>query len=156
MVEEGYKRKLAAVICPFVKSYSRLMDGHKEATLRTNISHLTIFNSPVDEFLGRAVGTPGDYNFSESPSIVFANNGAVVVYRNPPERNVEPLDERNMEFRIGIKLSDVMEETGPLYIGRANIAAQREQLAEDGDDCISRKAFDQVANKLGLEYEYRG
>ena len=61
-----------------------------------------------------------------------------------------------MEFRIGVNLGDVIEDDGNIYGDGVNIAARVESLAEAGGICISGRAYDQVANKLGLEYENLG
>lgn len=61
-----------------------------------------------------------------------------------------------MEFRIGANLGDVIEEEGQIYGDGVNIAARVESIAEAGGICISGRAYDQVANKLGLEYENLG
>ena len=61
-----------------------------------------------------------------------------------------------MQFRIGVNLGDVIEEDNQIYGDGVNIAARVESLAEAGGICISGRAYDQVANKLGLEYENLG
>lgn len=156
MADEGYKRKLTAILGADVKGYSRLMDDNEEATLRTLTSHRTAFINLVDEFRGRVVSTPGDYVLAEFPSVVDAVNCAVEVQRELTERNTELPDDRKMEFRIGINLGDVIEEEGQLYGDGVNIAARMEPLADAGGICISGRVYDQIANKLGLEYEYLG
>ena len=61
-----------------------------------------------------------------------------------------------MQFRIGINLGDVIEKDKSIYGDGVNIAARVESFAEAGGICISGRAYDQVANKLGLEYENLG
>ena len=61
-----------------------------------------------------------------------------------------------MQFRIGVNLGDVIEEDGRIYGDGVNIAARVESLAEAGGIFISGRAYDQVSNKLGLEYENLG
>ena len=156
MADEGYKRKLTAILGADVKGYSRLMDDDEEATLRTLKSHRTAFNNLVNEFRGRVVSTPGDYVLAEFPSVVDAVNCAVEIQRELTERNAELPDNRKMEFRIGINLGDVIEEDGQIYGDGVNIAARMEPLADAGGICISGRVYDQVVNKLGLEYEYLG
>jgi len=41
-------------------------------------------------------------------------------------------------------------------VNGVNIVARVESLAEGGGICISGTVYDQVENKLGLEYEYLG
>ena len=61
-----------------------------------------------------------------------------------------------MEFRIGVNLGDVIEEKGRIYGDGVNIAARVEAMSEAGCVCISGSAYDQVENKLGLQYENLG
>ena len=156
MTEEGFKRKLAAILSADVEGYSRLMDDDEEATVRTLTSYRTAIADLAQQFRGRIVDTPGDNILAEFTSVVDAVNCAVEIQRDLAERNAEQPYNRKMEFRIGINLGDVIEEEGRIYGDGVNIAARMESMAEAGGICISGRAYDQVANKLGLEYENLG
>jgi TolB-like protein/Flp pilus assembly protein TadD len=80
----------------------------------------------------------------------------VEIQRDLAEKNAELPYKRKMEFRIGVNLGDVIEEEDRIYGDGINIAARVEGLAEAGGICISGRAYDQVENKLGLEYEDLG
>ena len=156
MAEEGFKRKLAAILSADVEGYSRLMDDDEEATVRTLTSYRTAITDLVQQFRGRVVDTPGDNLLAEFTSVVDAVNCAVEIQRELAERNAELPYNRKMEFRIGVNLGDVIEEEGRIYGDGVNIAARVESLSEAGGICISGRVYDQVANKLGLEYENLG
>ena len=156
MAEEGFKRKLAAILSADVEGYSRLMDDDEEATVRTLTSYRTAIADLVQQFRGRVVDTPGDNILTEFTSVVDAVNCAVEIQRDLAERNTELPYNRQMQFRIGINLGDVIEEEGRIYGDGVNIAARVESMAEAGGICISGRAYDQVANKLGLEYKNLG
>ena len=156
MVDVGFKRKLAAILSADVEGYSRLMDDDEEATVRTLTAYRTAINDLVQQYRGRIVDTPGDNILAEFTSVVDAVNGAVEIQRELAERNAELPDNRKMAFRIGVNLGDVIEEDEQIYGDGVNIAARVEALAEAGGICISGRAYDQVANKLGLEYENLG
>jgi TolB-like protein len=132
------------------------MDDDEEATVRTLTSYRTAIADLVQQFRGRVVDTPGDNVLAEFTSVVDAVNCTVEIQRELAELNAELPYNRKMEFRIGVNLGDVIEEEGRIYGDGINIAARVESLSEAGGICISGRAYDQVANKLGLEYENLG
>ena len=156
MADEGFKRKLAAILSADVEGYSRLMDDDEEATVRTLTTYRSAINDLVQQYRGRIVDTPGDNILAEFISVVDAVNCAVEIQRELAERNAQLPDNRKMEFRIGVNLGDVIEEKGRIYGDGVNIAARVEAMSEAGGVCISGRAYDQVENKLGLEYENLG
>jgi len=156
MADEGFKRKLAAILSADVEGYSRLMDDDEEATVRTLTSYRNAITDLVQQFRGRVVDAPGDNLLAEFTSVVDAVNCAVEIQRDLAERNIELPYNRQMPFRIGVNLGDVIDEDGRIYGDGINIAARVESLSEAGGICISGRAYDQVANKLGLEYENLG
>ena len=156
MAPEGFKRKLAAILSADVEGYSRLMDDDEEATVRTLTAYRSAITDLVQQFRGRIVDTPGDNILADFTSVVDSVNCAVEIQRDLAERNTELPYDRQMQFRIGVNLGDVIDEDGRIYGDGVNIAARVESLAEAGGICISGRAHDQVENKLGLEYENLG
>jgi class 3 adenylate cyclase len=156
MADEGFKRKLTAILSADVEGYSRLMDDDEEATVHTLTSYRTAITDFVQQFRGRIVDTPGDNILADFTSVVDAVNCAVEIQRELAERNALLADNRKMQFRIGVNLGDVIDEDGRIYGDGVNIAARVESLAEAGGICISGRTHDQVENKLGLEYEDLG
>ena len=156
MAEKGFKRKLAAILSADVEGYSRLMDDDEEATLRTLTTYRNSMTDLVQQYRGRVVDTTGDNILAEFTSVVDAVNCAVEIQRELAEQNAELPYNRKMEFRIGVNLGDVIEEEGRIYGDGVNIAARVEALSKAGGICISGRAYDQVENKLGLEYENLG
>jgi len=156
MADEGFKRKLAAILSADVEGYSQLMDDDEEETVRTLTVYRSAINDLVQQYRGRVVDNPGDNILAEFTSVVDAVNCAVEIQRELAERNAELPYKRKMEFRIGVNLGDVIEEEGRIYGDGINIAARVEAMAEAGGICVSGRAYDQVENKLGLEYENLG
>jgi adenylate cyclase len=59
--------------------------------------------------------------------------------------------ERRIEFRIGVHLGDVVEESdGDLMGDGVNIAARLEGIAKSGAICLSEDAYRQVKGRLDL------
>ena len=156
MADEGFKRKLAAILSADVEGYSRLMDDDEEATVRTLTAYRTAIADLVRQFRGRIVDTPGDNILAEFASVVDSVNCAAEIQRDLAEKNAELPDNRKMQFRIGVNLGDVIEEEGRIYGDGVNIAARVEAMASAGGICISGRVYDQIANKLELEYENLG
>jgi len=150
------ERKLAAILSADVKGYSRLMGEDEEATLRTLTSHRKLIDSLIAQHRGRIVGTAGDSVLAEFASVVAAVQCAVVIQQTLKVENAQLPAERQMEFRIGINLGDVMVEGEQIYGDGVNIAARLEALAEAGGICISGIVHDQVKHKLALHYEALG
>jgi class 3 adenylate cyclase len=141
MADEGFKRKLAAILSADVEGYSRLMDDDEEATLRTLTIYRNSMTDLVQQYRGRVVDTTGDNILAEFTSVVDAVNCAVEIQRELAEQNAELPYNRRMEFRIGINLGDVIEEESRIYGDGVNIAARVEAIAEAGGICISGRSI---------------
>jgi adenylate cyclase len=63
---------------------------------------------------------------------------------------------KNIIFRMGINIGDVIADGEDLYGDGVNIAARLETLSPPGGLCISGPVFDQIKNKLQLDYEDMG
>jgi TolB-like protein len=61
-----------------------------------------------------------------------------------------------LELRIGVNLGDVIVDRDNIFGDGVNIAARLEALAEPGTVCISQTVYDQVRNKLDLDYRPLG
>jgi adenylate cyclase len=156
MVQEGFKRKLTAILSADAAGYSRLMADDETATVKTIASYREIMASLIKQHRGRVVDSPGDNLLAEFSSVVDAVQSAVAVQNEIQTRNAELPDNRRMEFRIGINLGDVIDEDGRIYGDGVNISARLEGLADPGGICVSKTAFDQIETKLPLGYEYLG
>jgi adenylate cyclase len=156
MAQNGYIRKLTAIISADVKGYSRLMREDEEATIGTLTTYRTTMATLIRQYRGRVVDAPGDNLLAEFASVVDAVNCAVELQRELAERNTALPAQRRMEFRIGVNLGDVVEEEGRIYGDGVNIAARVESICEGGGVCISGTAYEHVEHKLDLEFEDLG
>ena len=110
MTQEGFKRKLAAILSADAVGYSRLMGEDEEATVRTLTSYRKAITSLTQQFRGRVVDSPGDNVLAEFASVVDAVQCSVEIQRVLKAKNAELTENRRMDFRIGINLGDVIEE----------------------------------------------
>src|SRR5215468_9631034 len=150
------ERKLAAILSADVEGYSRLMGDDEVATVHTITAYRALIASTVAGHGGRVVDAPGDNVLAEFASVVDAVQCAVDVQREVDLRNAELPPSRQMRFRIGINLGDVIVEGERLYGDGVNIAARLESLAAGGGICLSGTAYDQIEGKLPLTCEFAG
>jgi len=156
MTQEGFKRKLCAILSADVQGYSRLMGEDEDATIRTLTSYRELMSTLIQKHRGRVVDSPGDNLLAEFLSVVDSVRCAVEIQEELRVRNAELSENRRMEFRIGINLGDVVEEGERIYGDGVNITARVEGLAEGGGICISGTVYDSIKNKLSLSYESLG
>jgi adenylate cyclase len=156
MTQEGFKRKLTAILSADVEGYSRLMGEDEEATVRTLTTYRQVLTTLIQQHNGKVVDSPGDNLLAEFASVVDAVRCAVAIQEEIKSRNDELPENRRMQFRIGINLGDVIQEEDRIYGDGVNIAARLESLAESGGICVSKTVFDHVESKLPYEYEFLG
>jgi adenylate cyclase len=156
MTTQEVKRKLTAILSADVKGYSRLMGEDEKGTVRTLNTYKEVMAGLIQHHHGRVVDAPGDNMLAEFASVVNAVECSVEIQRELKTRNAEFPENRRMEFRIGVNLGDVIEEEDKIYGDGVNIAARLESLSEGGGVCISGTVYENVENKLPLEYEYLG
>jgi len=150
------ERKLTTILSADVQGFSRLMGADEEATLRTLQAYRAVTDHLIHQHHGRIVGTAGDSILAEFASVVDAVRCAVEIQHQLKTRNAEFPEHRRMEFRIGINLGDVMVDGEQIYGDGVNIAARLQALADVGGIGISGSVYDQVKNKLALQYEDLG
>jgi adenylate cyclase len=156
MAEEGFKRKLTAILSADVEGYSRLMGDDEEETVRNLTAYREVITTLIQQHNGQVLDSTGDNLLAEFVSVVDAVQCAVAVQKEIKARNDELPENREMQFRIGINLGDVIQEEGRIYGDGVNIAARLEGLSEPGGICISKTAFDHIESKLPYGYEFLG
>ena len=153
---EQIQRRLAAILSADVVGYSRLMADDDVATVQTLNAYREIVATLIQQHGGRVVDSPGDNLLAEFPSTLGAVEAAVEIQRVISARNLAVVDERRMEFRVGVHVGDVMFEGERIYGDGVNIAARLEGLAETGGICISGMVHSQVEGKLRVAYDDLG
>jgi class 3 adenylate cyclase/pimeloyl-ACP methyl ester carboxylesterase len=147
------QRRLAAIMAADVVGYSRLMGADEMATITSLKSHRRELVDPaIAEHRGRIVKTTGDGMLVEFASVVDAVSCAVHVQRAMVGRNAAVPQDRQIVFRIGINLGDIIIDGDDIFGDGVNIAARLETLCEPGGVCISRAANEQIRDKLSLGF----
>jgi TolB-like protein/class 3 adenylate cyclase len=145
-------RKLAAILVADVVGYSRLAGADEDRTLaRLRGLRSDLIDPAIAAHRGRVVKRTGDGSLIEFRSVVEAVRCAIEVQNGLIERNGGLPPERRIEFRIGIHLGDVVEESdGDLMGDGVNIAARLEGIAAPGAICLSEDAYRQVKGRLDM------
>src|SRR6202162_2282635 len=145
-------RKIAAILAADVVGFSRMASADEDRTLaRLRTLRSELIDPTVADQNGRVFKRTGDGALVEFRSVVEAVRCAITVQNAMIERNVGmPVDQR-IDFRIGIHLGDVVEESdGDLMGDGVNIAARLEGIAEPGAICLSEDAYRQVSGRLDM------
>ena len=148
----GETRKLAAILVSDVVGYSRLAGADEDRILaRLRALRSDLIDPTIAVHHGRVVKHTGDGAIVEFRSVVDAVNCAIEVQRAIVDRNAGVAPDKRIEFRIGIHLGDVVEESdGDLMGDGVNIAARLEGIADPGAICLSEDAYRQVKGRLDL------
>ena len=149
----GETRKLAAILVADVVGYSRLTGADEDRTLaRLRGLRSDLIDPAIAAHHGRIVKRTGDGAIVEFRSVVDAVHCAIEVQNGMVERNAGVRPNRRIEFRIGIHLGDVVEESdGDLMGDGVNIAARLEGICEPGGSVLSEDAYRQVGSRLESE-----
>jgi TolB-like protein/class 3 adenylate cyclase len=148
----GDTRKLAAILVSDVVGYSRLAGADEDRILaRLRALRSDLIDPTIAVHNGSVVKRTGDGSIVEFRSVVDAVNCAIEIQRAMVERNAGVAPDKRIEFRIGIHLGDVVEESdGDLMGDGVNIAARLEGVAKPGAICLSEDAYRQVKARLDL------
>jgi TolB-like protein/class 3 adenylate cyclase len=143
-------RKLAAILVADIVGYSRLTGADEDRTLaRLRGLRSDLFDPAIAAHHGRIVKRTGDGSIIEFRSVVDAVRCAIEVQDGLIERNAGVADDKRIQFRVGIHVGDVVEESdGDLMGDGVNIAARLEAVAEPGGICLSEDAWRHARDKV--------
>ena len=153
---EPFERRLATILMADIVGYSRLMEANEERTLRVFRGHREIFDAMLAQHRGRIFNTAGDAVLAEFPSAVDAVRCATEIQSALRTRNDHLAPDERMQFRIGVNLGDVIVQGTDLLGDGVNVAARIQTAAEPGGVCVSGSVYDQIRNKLSLEFHAMG
>jgi adenylate cyclase len=146
------KRRLAAIFAADVEGYSRLMGADEVATLDALTARREIMDGLIATHGGRIANTAGDSVLAEFGSAVDAVRCATEAQGALAKANSTLPENRQINFRIGVHVGDVMVRAGDLFGDGVNIAARLQTLARAGGLCVSGVTYDQVRKILPLQF----
>ena len=150
------ERKLAAILYADVAGYSRLTGADEEGTHRALGTALDRLSEWVEQHGGRVCHTAGDAILAEFTTVSAAVTCAVAAQGEFSAWNADVPEDRQLRFRMGINLGEVIADRGEIYGDGVNVAARLETLAEPGGVCVSGAVFDAVDGKLDLSFRDLG
>src|SRR6202049_693174 len=150
------ERRLAAILAADVESYSRLMHGDEEATMETLSARRAVIDELIGRHRGRIANTAGDSILAEFASVLDAVHCAIEIQEALERVNDAEPEARQMRFRIGVNVGDVMVKDGDIFGDGVNVAARLEGLVRGGEICISRGVHDHLRHRGGMGFEGLG
>jgi adenylate cyclase len=153
LTEEQVERRLAAIMAADVVGYSRLMEANEERTLGALRKHRREFFDPtIAKHGGRIFKVMGDGFLVEFGSVLNAARCAVEIQTGMHDRNTGVPDDRQIKFRIGINVGDIIVDGDDYYGDGVNLASRLEALAGPGGIACSAVVRHQIGNKLEIEF----
>jgi class 3 adenylate cyclase len=149
---QSLKRKITAIMAADIAEYTRITAEDEEETLARLESYRQVFDDFVKRAGGRVFNTGGDSIMCEFASAVEATRCAIDIQESLRTRNFAYPPNRQMHFRIGISIGDVVERDGDLLGDGVNIAARLQSLADPGSICVARNVHEAVQNKIALPF----
>ena len=153
MASDRLPRKLAAILYADVVGYSRLTGEDEDATHRKLREYLDLVSEVIAHKRGCIVHYAGDAVLARFDAVIDALSGAVTIQNEVGTRNLDVPKDRQIQFRIGVNLGDIIEDQGDIYGDGVNVAARLESLADPGGICISESVHTAAGNKLPVEFK---
>jgi adenylate cyclase len=155
-MSERLPRKLAAILYADVAGYSRLTGKDEDGTHRMLRASLDLIAEKIRQHDGRVVHYAGDAVLADFGTVVDALTCATAIQLELDVYSADVPEDRQIRFRIGVNLGDVIVDGEEIYGDGVNVAARLESLAEPGGVCISDAVRTAVGRKLGYDYEDMG
>lgn len=148
------KRRLTTVLCADARGYTSQMQIDEAGTLERLRRYRSVMSELFASHDGRMVNTWGDSIIAEFASVVEAVRCAVEIQEAIGTQNSDLSEERQMHFRIGINLGDVIQDGDDIYGEGVNAAARLESLAEPGGIMVSETVFALTHKQLSFTFDF--
>jgi adenylate cyclase len=153
----GLKQRLAAILAADAAGYSRLMAIDDRATVAALDAARAVFRAQIESNHGRVIDMAGDSVLAVFDTAAGAVAAAVAVQHELGVSCDAAPQERQMRFRIGVHMGDVIEKPdGTVYGDGVNIAARLQALAEPGGITVSDAVHGAVRSKVSAEFVDQG
>ena len=157
MKETSVKQRLAAILAADATGFSRLMQNDEHATMAALDAARSVFRTQIEAHQGRVMDMAGDSVFAVFETASGAVAAAQEVQRTLNASAAQVPEDRQMRFRIGVHLGDVMEKAdGTVFGDGVNIASRLESLAEPGGITVSDAVQGAVRGKVEATFDDQG
>jgi adenylate cyclase len=157
MSEVGLRQRLAAILAADAVGYSRLMEADERTTAAALDAAREVFKAEIESNHGRLINMPGDSVLALFDTASGAVTAALAVQRTLDASSRDVPDGRQMRFRIGVHLGDVIERPdGDVYGNGVNIAARLQALADPGGIVVSEAVRGAVKSRVAASFDDRG
>jgi adenylate cyclase len=151
------RSRLLAILAADAAGYSRLMSLDERATVGALDAARAVFREHIAANGGRVIDTAGDSVLAVFDSAAGAVTAALATQKELADSAGDVAAERQMRFRIGVHLGDVIEKAdGTVYGDGVNIAARLQGLAEPGGITLSDSIRNAVKGKVAASFEDQG
>jgi adenylate cyclase len=155
--ETGLKQRLAAILAADVAGYSRLMAIDAGGTVASLDAARAVFRAQIESNHGRVIDMAGDSVLAVFETAAGAVTAAVAVQHALSLASDASPHDRQMRFRIGVHMGDVIEKAdGTVYGDGVNIAARLEGLADPGGITVSDAVHGTVRGKVSASFVDQG
>ena len=152
-----HRQRLVAILAADAAGYSRLIAQDEQATVAALDDARDVFRSAIASHHGRVVDTAGDSVLAVFETAAGAVSAAMQVQRNLEARAADVPADRQMRFRIGVHMGDVLEKAdGSVYGDGVNIASRLQTLATPGGVTVSDAVRAAVRQKVAATFEDLG
>jgi adenylate cyclase len=156
-VVSSFKQRLAAILAADAAGFSRLMASDDRATVAALDAARAVFRTHIEAHHGRVIDMAGDSVLAVFQTATGAVGAAIDVQKELATAVAAALAERQLRFRIGVHLGDVIEKTdGTVYGDGVNIAARLQALAEPGGVTVSDAVRGAVRGRVVAEFVDQG
>jgi adenylate cyclase len=150
------KRKLTTIFVADGVRFGTLMAEDEAGTLERLRRYRKIMRAAFEKYDGRQDNTCGDAVIAEGSSVVESVRCAVEIQDAISAENKDLPEPKQMWFRIGINLGDVMVDGDDLYGDGVNVAARLEAMAEPGGVMVSGTVYTLAHKQLAIGFDFVG
>ena len=153
------RRRLEAILAADAAGYSRLMAADEDATVAALDAARAVFRLRIEGHQGRVIDMAGDSVLAVFETAIGAVSAALEIQQELARlADAEAVAEnRQMRFRIGVHLGDVIEKAdGTIYGDGVNVAARLQALAEPAGVMVSAMVHEAVRDRVAATFDDRG